>query len=77
MKKRNDYRVYESTNRHNVAVWHIKIGGAKGQIITTCRSIEQALEQAQQLNIDPYYFGRGDTTADRVAAYKNDYSKEK
>ncbi len=77
MKKRNDYRVYQSTNRIGAAVWHIKIGGAKGQIITTCRSIEQAIEQAEQLNIDPYYFCRGDTIADRIAAYKTDYSKEK
>jgi len=76
MKKHNDYKVYEGTNRQGAAVWHIKIGGANGQIITTCRSIEEAIEQTQQLNIDPYYFDRGFTRADRAAAYDNNYGKE-
>ena len=76
MKQRNDFKVYEGTNRQGAVVWHTKIGGAKGQIITTCRSIEKAIEQAQQLNIDPYYFDRGFTRADRVAAHDNNYGKE-
>ena len=69
MKQRNDFKVFESTNRAGNAVWNIKLGGSKGQVITTCRSEEQATEQVKQLNIDPYYFDRGFTLAHRVASH--------
>ena len=69
MKQRNDFKIFEGTNRAGTTVWHIKLGGNKGQIITTCRSKEQADEQAKQLNIDPYYFDRGFTRAHRVASH--------
>jgi hypothetical protein len=68
-KPRNDFRVYEEINRKEETVWRIKLGGAKGEVMTTCRSKEEADEQARQLNIDPYYFDRGYTRANRVAAY--------
>ena len=68
-KPRNDFRVFEEVNRKEETVWRIKVGGAKGEVMTTCRSKEEADEQARQLNIDPYYFDRGYTLADRVAAH--------
>jgi len=68
-KPRNDFRVYEEINRKEETVWRIKLGGAKGEVMTTCRSKEEADEQARQLNIDPYYFDRGYTRSDRVAAH--------
>ena len=66
---RNDFRVFEEVNRKEETVWRIKVGGAKGEVMTTCRSKEEADEQARQLNIDPYYFDRGYTLGDRVAAH--------
>lgn len=68
-KPKNDFRVFEEVNRKEETVWRIKVGGAKGEVMTTCRSKEEADEQARQLNIDPYYFDRGYTLADRVAAH--------
>ena len=69
MKSRNDFRVYEEKSTQGNTVWRIKVGGAKGEVMTTCRSKEQAVEEARQLNIDPYYFDRGHTRADRVASH--------
>ena len=68
-KVRNDYRVYEGTNRKGESVWRIMIGGATGEVITTSRSKEEADSDAQKLNIDPWYFDRGHTRADRVASF--------
>jgi len=68
-KVRNDFRVYQEQNRAGETVWRIKLGGAKGETITTCRSKEQADEEARQLNIDPYYYDRGHTLKDRVASH--------
>ena len=68
-KPRNDFRVYEEENRKGETVWRIKVGGAKGEVMTTCRSKEEAEESAKQLNIDPYHFERGYTLADRVASH--------
>jgi hypothetical protein len=69
MKVRNDFRVYEEINRKGETEWRIKVGGAKGETMTKCRSKEEADESARQLNIDPYYLERGYTVADRVAAH--------
>ena len=66
---RNDFRVFEEENRKGETVWRIKVGGAKGETMTTCRTKEEADKSAKQLNIDPYYFDRGYTLADRVAAH--------
>ena len=68
MKTRNDFRVYEERHRKGHAVWRIKVGGAKGEVVTTCNSLAEAQEQARQLNIDPWYFDRGHTRKDRIAA---------
>ena len=71
MKKvRNDFRVFEELNRSGKTVWRIKIGGAAGEVITTCLSKEKADKDARQLNIDPYYYDRGHTRADRIARHK-------
>lgn len=68
-KARNDFRVFEEANRKGETVWRIKIGGAKGETMTTCRTKKEADDQAQQLNIDPYHFDRGYTRADRIAKH--------
>jgi len=68
-KVRNDYRVYEGTNRRGEPVWRITIGGATGEVITTSKSKERADDDARNLNIDPWYFDRGHTRADRVASF--------
>ena len=68
-KVRNDFRVFEERNSSGNTVWRIKLGGAAGETMTTCRSKEQADEDARQLNIDPYYYDRGHTRKDRVASH--------
>ena len=68
-RMRNDYKVYEETNRKGELVWRIRTGGAEGDTVTTAKSKEAAIEQAQNLNIDPYFYDRGQTRADRIAAY--------
>ena len=75
MKIRNDFRVFEEQNRNGETVWRIKLGGARGEVMTTCRSKEEADESAKQLNIDPYYFERGDTRMDRL--YRENLEKNK
>lgn len=69
MKIKNDFRVYEEKNRYDQVVWRIRTGGAKGDMVTACRTKEEADEQARLLNIDPYHFERGYTVADRIKAY--------
>jgi len=69
---RNDYKVYEDTNRKGELVWRIRAGDINGATITTSKSKEAAIEQARNLNIDPYFYERGQTRAERVAAY-NEY----
>lgn len=69
MKQRNDFKIFKGTNRTGNTVWNIKLGGDKGQIISTCRSKEQAEDETRMLNIDPYYYDRGFTRADRVASH--------
>lgn len=77
MKTRNDYKVYEDTNRKGEQVWRIRAGGINGDTITTSKSKEAAIEQAQNLNIDPYFYERGQTRADRIAAYNVTDEKKK
>jgi hypothetical protein len=68
-KVRNDYKVYEyrSSNEPDVQQWQIRIGESSRdpEVISTFRKHELALETAKQLNLDPFYFGRGQTRADR------------
>ena len=56
--KRQDYRIFETSNTAGDARWEIKIGGKNGLGVTTCRSLAEAEQQACQLNIDPFYFDR-------------------
>ena len=74
---RNDYKVYEETNRKGEPVWRIRTGGINGDTVTTSKSKEAAIEQAQNLNIDPYFYERGQTRAERVAAYNASDAKKK
>jgi hypothetical protein len=64
-KVRNDFKVYEEVTTLGKTLWRIRIGGRKGDVVTSCNSVEQAAEVAQQLNLDPWYLGRGNTRADR------------
>ena len=56
--ERQDYRVFETTNTAGEVRWEIKLGGADGYRVTTCRSLVEAERQAVELNLDPYYFDR-------------------
>lgn len=69
MKIRNDFRVYEETRRTGETVWRVKSGGKRGTVITTCQTLEKANETARQLNIDPWFLGRGNTQTDRASRY--------
>lgn len=63
---RNDFRVYEEKTTVGNTVWRVRAGGKRGDVSTSCSSLEQATEVARQLNIDPWFLSRGDTRADRV-----------
>ena len=66
-KIRNDFRVFEEVTTQGKTLWRIKIGGKRGEAITSCNSLESANTLAKNLNIDPWYFDRGNTRADRNA----------
>ena len=59
--KRQDYRVFETTNQAGAQRWEIRLGGVNGDRVTTCQTLETAQFQADQLNIDSYYFERSAT----------------
>jgi len=56
-KVRNDFKVYEEVTTLGKTLWRIRIGGRKGDMVTSCNSVEQAAEVARQLNLDPWYLG--------------------
>lgn len=64
---KNDFRVYEETDRNGEAIWRIRSGGRRGDVATNCRTPEAAAAVAEKLNMDPWYLSRGDTRADRNA----------
>jgi len=64
---RNDFKVYEETDKRGDPIWAIRTGGRKGDIATNCKTLEEATEVARQLNLDPWYLSRGDTRAARHA----------
>jgi len=43
------------------------VKGKKGEAITSCTSLESANTLAKNLSINPWYFERGDTRAERNA----------
>ena len=59
--KWQDYRIFETTNVAGSPRWEIRLGGVNGDRVTTCQTLETAQFQAEQLNIDPYYFERSAT----------------
>jgi|TARA_R110000868_G_scaffold391083_1_gene660981 hypothetical protein len=69
-KVRNDYTVAEQIDRQGRKVYKVLI--AKSEVISTCRTLEAAQEMANKLNIDPWALDRGNTRAERVAAYNKD-----
>ena len=66
-KMRNDFKVYEETDRNGAVIWRIRSGGRRGDIATNCTSEAKATEVARQLNLDPWFLSRGDTRAERNA----------
>jgi hypothetical protein len=64
-QKRNDFRIVEK-KRNGTIIWSILYGGTP---FTNCRDYESAVELARQLNLDPYYLGRGQTQADRAKSW--------
>tara|TARA_B100000780_G_scaffold218850_1_gene157972 strand:+ start:205 stop:426 length:222 start_codon:yes stop_codon:yes gene_type:complete len=63
--KRNDYRVHEQIRIDGTKVWKITVGGDIN--VTTCKTLEEATKTAKNLNLDPWYFDRGQTLAHRQA----------
>ena len=50
------------------------VGGT--DVVSVCRSLEQAQTLAKNLNKDPWFLDRGNTRADRIAAHNQyNYSK--
>ncbi len=64
----NDHKVYEDINVRGDQIWKVKTGGKRGDVITICRSLEEAESMAAKLNQDKWHFLRGQTRADRVRA---------
>lgn len=65
LNMRNDFKVYEEKTIWNKPIWRIRSGGRKGNVITNSYNKDTAEYFARQLNIDPWYFDRGHTRADR------------
>lgn len=65
-KSRSDYKIRPYRNNLNPErqLWQIYIG--KDELITTCRSLEQAEQTVAALNADPWALSRGNTQADRA-----------
>jgi len=66
-KVHTDYRVVETTNKHGDLRWKVLLAG--DMLVSTCRSLKDATEIAAGLNLDPYFLERGQTRAERVAAW--------
>ena len=69
IKNRDDFRVFEEINAKGITVWRVKVGGKKGSTVTSCNSLEEATENARQLNLDPWFAERGNTRKDRADRY--------
>ena len=66
-KVRNDFRVFEETNTKGDTIWRVRVGGKRGDVSISSYNQDEATETARQLNIDPWFLGRGQTRADRNA----------
>jgi hypothetical protein len=69
ISKRDDFRVFEELTSTGKHAWRIRVGGSKGTIVYSNKSFEEATEMARQLNLDPWYAERGNTSKDRAARY--------
>lgn len=65
----NDHKVYADQNVKGEAIWKVRTGGKRGDVVTICRTPEAAQEIADKLNIDPWHLDRGYTRADRIKAW--------
>jgi len=70
----NDHKVYADQNIKGEAIWKVKTGGRRGDVITICRTLEEAQEVAAKLNKDPWHLERGYTRADRIRAWNAYYN---
>jgi hypothetical protein len=68
-----DYTVVETTNKQGDLRWKVLL--AREDLVSTCRTLEQATSMAASLNLDPYFLERGQTRADRATAYAASISK--
>lgn len=65
-KSRSDYKIrpYRTNLNPERQLWQIYIG--KDELITTCRSLEEAEKTVAALDVDPWALNRGNTQADRA-----------
>ena len=63
---RNDFKVYQEKTIQGKTIWRVRSGGPRGDVSTNSYNKDTAEEFARQLNIDPWFFSRGDTRADRA-----------
>ena len=66
-KVRTDYKVVETTDKHGDLRWKVLLAG--DMLVSTCRSLKDATEMAAALNLDPYFLERGQTRAEKIAAW--------
>mgnify|MGYP003647972485 CR=1 FL=1 len=64
-----DYTVVETTDKNQNPRWHVLV--AREIVVSIYRTLEEATDVANRLNIDPYALDRGFTRADRIASYDN------
>ena len=73
-KVTNDFKVSEWTTTYGEPRWRVMVGGT--DVVSVCRSLEQAQTLAKNLNKDPWFLDKGNTRADRIAAHNQyNYSK--
>ena len=77
MGKTADHKVIEAENKWGKAIWKIVIGASlsRPDVITICRTKDEADKLCEELNNDPWFLDRGYTRADRIASFDKYYSK--
>ena len=70
-KIKNDFRVFAETNRYRDTVWVVRVGGRRGDIVSSFCNEADAIYIAEKCNKDHWYLNRGDSLAERVARSKS------
>jgi len=63
-----DFKVYEETNRKGQTIFRVK--RTRLGVILQSFDEDYANKIANSLNLDPWFFDRNQTRADRIAAFK-------